>query len=182
MSRVLLCASASVAIYKACDLASRLAQAGHEVRTLLTESAARLIDPQLFESITGHPAASTEFGPERHKAMDHIEFARFAELAVVAPCTADLAARLALGLADDLVTTALLALAPGIPRLLCPAANPAMLAQPAVERNLARLREDGWELIEPETGHMACGEEGRGRLANPERIAAAIQRRLAPAR
>jgi phosphopantothenoylcysteine decarboxylase/phosphopantothenate--cysteine ligase len=178
VSRVLLCVGASVAIYKACDLASRLSQSGHEVRTLLTEAAARLVHPQLFESITGGPAASSEFGPERRKAMDHIEFARFAELVVVAPCTADLAARLALGLADDLVTTAVLALAPGLPRLLCPAANPSMLAQPAVERNLARLREDGWEVIEAEEGHMACGEEGRGRLAAPERIVAAIQRRL----
>lgn len=179
MTRVLLCASASVAIYKACDLASKLSQAGHSVRTLLTETATRLIHPQLFEAITGEPAAWTEFGPDRRGAMDHIEFARWAEVAVVAPCTADLAARLALGLADDLVTTSLLALAPEVSRLLCPAANPAMLASPAFERNLARLREDGWEIVEPEVGHMACGEEGRGRLAAPERILAAIQRRSA---
>jgi phosphopantothenoylcysteine decarboxylase/phosphopantothenate--cysteine ligase len=175
VSRILLCASASVAIYKACDLASKLTQAGHEVRTVLTPAAARLIDPQLFQDITGAPAASSEFGPGRDSGMDHIELARFAQLVCVAPCTADLAGRLALGLGDDLVTTALLATPRDVPRLLCPAMNPVMLAQPAVQRNLALLVEDGWTVVEPGAGHMACGDEGRGRLAEPAQIAARIE-------
>ena len=93
MSRVLLGVSASVALYKACDLASRLTQEGHEVRTVLTARAAELLSPQLFEAVTGQPAATSEFGPSRRGAMDHIELARWAELLLVAPCTADLAAR-----------------------------------------------------------------------------------------
>lgn len=175
MTRILLCASASVALYKACDLASTLTQAGHAVRTALTPAAARLVRPQLFEAVTGEPAASSEWDGERRGAMDHIDLAQWAELVVAAPCTADLAGRLANGLADDLVTTALLAVPGSVPRLLCPAMNPNMLAHPAVARNLARLREDGWEIVEPEQGHMACGVRGAGRLAAPATIAARIR-------
>jgi len=178
MSRILLGASASVALYKACDLASTLAQAGHEVRTALTPAAARLVSPQLFEAVTGAPARVDEFGPERQGAMDHIEWARWTELFVVAPCTADLAARLALGIADDFLTTLALALRPEVPRLLCPAMNPTMLAAPPVARNLGRLREDGWRVVEPDEGHMACGEEGRGRLAEPAHIARVVAEAL----
>jgi len=170
VTNVLLCVGASVAIYKACDLASKLTQAGHRARAVLTARAAELVSPQVFEAVTGEPAATSEFGPTRRGAMDHIELARWTGLALVAPCTADLAARLAHGLADDLVTTALLALEPSVPRVLCPAMNPKMLAHPAVRRNLGLLREDGWRVLEPATGHMACGDEGAGRLVEPGEI------------
>ncbi len=179
MSRVLLGVSASVALYKACDLASRLTQEGHEVRTVLTARAAELVSPQLFEAVTGQPAATSEFGPARRGAMDHIELARWAELLLVAPCTADLAARLAQGIADDLLCTAALATRAETPRLLAPAMNPTMLASPPVRRNLARLVEDGWALIEPERGHVACGEEGAGRLAEPAEIVRRVAEALA---
>jgi phosphopantothenoylcysteine decarboxylase/phosphopantothenate--cysteine ligase len=175
VSRVLLAAGASAALHKACELASTLTQDGHEVRVVLTPRAARLIDPQLFEALTGQPAASDEFGPARRGAMDHIDLARWTQILVVAPCTAGLLSRLALGLADDLVTTVALALDPGVPRLLCPAMNPTMLAAPPLVRNLERLQEDGWGLVEPGSGHMACGEEGKGRLAEPATIAARIR-------
>ena len=170
MSNVLLCASASVAVYKACDLASKLTQAGHRVRTVLTPAAAKLVSPQLFEAVTGEPAAVDEFGADRRGAMDHIDLARFAQVAVVAPATADVIGRIAHGLAGDLVTTALLALRPDVPRLLCPAMNPDMLTAPPVRRNLATLADDGWLVVEPDEGHVACGEAGRGRLADPQHI------------
>ena len=89
---------------------------------------------------------------------------------VVAPASADLIARIALGVANDLVTTTLLAVPQSVPRLLCPAMNPTMLAAPSVVRNLAQLVEDGWQVLDSEEGHMACGEEGQGRLVDPERI------------
>ena len=171
MTRVLLAASASVAIYKACDLASRLTQDGCEVRAILTRSAARLISPQLFEAVSGEPAYTSEFDETRRSAMDHIELARWGELFLAAPASADLVGRLAHGLADDLVTTTALALGADVPRLLCPAMNPNMLSQPAVARNLGMLREDGWSVLEPEAGHVACGDDGRGRLPDPARIA-----------
>jgi phosphopantothenoylcysteine decarboxylase/phosphopantothenate--cysteine ligase len=175
LSRILLCAGASAALHKACDLASTLVQDGHRVRCLLTPRAAELVRPQLFEALTGEPASVHEFGEARRTGMDHIELARWAEVFLVAPATADLIARLALGLADDLPTTVALALAPEVQRVLCPAMNPLMLAAPPVARNLARLRRDGWRVVEPEAGHLACGDEGRGRLAEPEEIAALLR-------
>lgn len=178
MSRILLAAGASAALHKACDLASSLAQDGHSVRALLTPRAAELVRPQLFEALTGEPAFVSEFGDARRSGMDHIDLARWAEVFLVAPATAGLIARLALGLADDLVTTVALALAPGVKRLVCPAMNPQMLAAAPVARNLAQLERDGWSVVEPAAGRLACGEEGRGRLAEPAEIAAVLRHRM----
>lgn len=175
MADILLAVSASVSIYKVCDLGSKLTQAGHRVRTVLTANAAKLVSPQLFEAVTGEQALVSEWGESRRSAMDHIELGRFAELVIVAPCSADLAARLANGMADDLVTTALLAVSAGVPRLICPAMNPHMLAQPAVVRNFAQLAEDGWTLVDSGSGYMACGDEGKGRLAEPAEIVQAAE-------
>jgi len=176
VSRILLAASASAALHKACELTSLLTQRGHAVRCLLTPRAAELVRPQLFEALSGEPAFVTEFGEARRAGMDHIELARWGEVFLAAPATADLIARLALGLAGDLVGTVALALAPEVRRIVCPAMNPHMLASPPVARNLERLVEDGWELVEPPAGHLACGDEGRGRLAEPADIAAFLER------
>lgn len=172
---ILLAAGASAALHKSCDLASKLAQEGHPVRALLTPRAAELVAPQLFEALTGEPAWVEEFGAGRRGAMDHIELARWGEVFVVAPCPADLLSRLALGLAGDLVTTVALALSPEVGRILCPAMNPDMWAAAPVVRNAAVLREDGWRILEPGTGHMACGERGTGRMVEPEAILAALR-------
>ena len=175
MSRILLAAGASAALHKACDLASTLAQDGHQVRCVLTPRAAQLVSPQLFEALTGEPASVTEFGDGRRGGMDHIELARWTEVFLVAPCSADLLARLALGLADDLVTTVALALDRRVLRILCPAMNPNMLSSPPVVRHLAQLRGDGWREVPPDAGRLACGVEGPGRLAEPEHIAAFVR-------
>ena len=174
MSRIVLAAGASAALHKACDLASQLAQEGHAVRTVLTPRAAELVRPQLFEALTGEPAWVDEFDASRRGGMDHITLAEWAQAFVVAPCSADLVARLALGLGGDLVGTVALALPQPVPRLLAPAMNPHMLAAPPVARHLATLRGDGWSIVEPEDGHMACGVRGPGRLAEPDRIAAVL--------
>lgn len=178
MAKILLACGASVALYKACDLASKLTQAGHQVRAVLTPNAAKLIDPQLFEAVSGEPAQVSEFGPQRRGAMDHIELAKWGELLLVAPATAGLVARLAHGGADDLVGTVALALDAKKPRILCPAMNPTMLESRPVQRSLVTLREDGWEILEPESGHMACGDEGQGRLVDPQRIVERVAKRL----
>ena len=178
MSRILLCAGASAALHKAVDLASKLTQDGHELRSVLSPSAARLIAPQLFEAVTGQPAASEEFGPERRGAMDHVTLGAWAEAVVVAPATADLVGRIALGLAPDLLGSTLLAVAPGVPRLVAPAMNPHMLAALPVQRNLASLRADGWRVLEPETGRLACDVQGAGRLPEVDALRAAIRELL----
>ena len=134
-----------------------------------------MISCLLFEALTGEPAWVDEFGEARRSGMDHIALAQWAELFVVAPLSAGLASRLALGLADDLVTTVALALAPEVPRVLCPAMNPNMLASPPIERNLATLAADGWRVVEPGAGRLACGVEGKGRMAEPEAIVAFLQ-------
>jgi len=164
MAQIVLGAGASVAVYKAVDVASKLTQAGHSVRAVLTPRAAKLISPQLFEAVSGQPAAVDEFGADRRGAMDHIDLATWAELVLIAPCSAGLLARLALGFADDLITTIALATPAERPRLISPAMNPHMLASAPVQRHLATLRGDGWRVIEPGAGHMACGVDGKGRL------------------
>lgn len=174
MKQILLGVSASVALYKSCDLASKLTQAGLSVRCILTENAARLINPQLFEAVTGQCAHVSEWGEHRKGAMDHIDLARWGDALVVAPATADWMARTAGGFAGDLLGTVQLAMETEKPRLMCPAMNPTMLAAPAVQRNLGRLQQDGWQVVDPGEGHTACGEVGQGRMAEPEEIAAHI--------
>jgi phosphopantothenoylcysteine decarboxylase/phosphopantothenate--cysteine ligase len=180
MSRLLLVCGASAALHKACDLASKLVQEGHVVRAVLTPRAARLVRPQLFEALTGQVCQITEWGRTRQGAMSHIELATWAEAAIVAPLSADLAARLACGLANDLASTACLALPAAVKRLACPAMNPHMHAAPAVQRNLEQLRRDGWTLLEPRDGHMACGVHGKGRLPEADEIQSELRRLLAP--
>ncbi len=179
MSRIVLCAGASVAVYKACDVASKLTQAGNSVRVVLTPRAAELVAPQLFEAVTGEPAQVEEFGPQRRGAMDHVDLAAWGELLLVAPASADLVSRLALGLGGDLVGTVALAWLPGRPRLLCPAMNPNMLAAAPIQRHLECLRSDGWQVMEPAEGHMACGVSGKGRLPEPDTILARVREILA---
>ncbi len=178
MARIVLGVGASVAIYKACDLASKLAQAKHTVRAVLTPRAAKLVSPQLFEAVTGERASVDEFGDRREGAMDHIQLATWAELMLIAPASADLVARLALGLGDDLVTTVALALPGEKPKLVAPAMNPHMLDAPAVRRNLAMLAADGWKVLEPGVGHMACGDEGRGRMPEPAELLELVRANL----
>lgn len=180
MTNVVLCCAASAALHKGADLASKLTQKGYVVRVCLTGHAARLIAPQHFEALTGQPAYGDEFGARRQSAMDHIQLAEWADLLVYAPAGAGLIGQLANGLASDLPATVALATPLAVPRILCPAMNPHMLANPAVSRNLARLVEDGWRLVEPGEGHMACGVEGRGRLAEPAEIVAAVEGIVAP--
>lgn len=171
MSRILLGAGASAALHKACDLASKLTQEGHAVRAILTPRAAELVAPQLFEALTGEPAFVNELGAGRRGGMDHIDLARWGECLVVAPATADLAARLAHGLGGDLVTTVALALPADRPRLICPAMNPSMFAAAPVRRSFRQLAADGWRVLEPGEGLLACGDEGQGRLPEPAEIA-----------
>jgi phosphopantothenoylcysteine decarboxylase / phosphopantothenate---cysteine ligase len=177
--RILLIIAGGIAAYKSLEVIRRLRERGTRVRCILTAGGARFVTPLAVASLSGEKVYEELFSLTDEAEMGHIRLSREADLVVVAPATADLMAKMAHGLADDLASTALLAT--DKPVLLAPAMNPQMWAHPATERNLARLREDGVQIVGPNPGDMACGEEGLGRMAEPGEILAAIETLLAPA-
>jgi len=160
---ILLGVTGSIAAYKTADWVRRLTAQSARVTVVMTRSAEQFISQLTFSSLSGCPVFTEMFPPQPDGSMAHIDLSREADLFLIAPATAHTIARLAQGLADDLLAT--LTLAAKIPVLLCPAMNPAMYAHPATQKNLAVLREYSYGIIEPEAGSMACGEEGTGRLA-----------------
>lgn len=173
--RVFLGVSGGIAAYKAAALTSTLVQRGDIVDVVLTAEAERFITPLTFASLTARPVYTSLWdAPER---IPHIRLVREADAVLVAPATANLIAKLAAGIADDLLTAALLAAR--IPRLLAPAMNEAMYEDAATQNNLAALRARGYEIVDPERGFLAERETGTGRLASEERIVAALDRCLA---
>ncbi len=175
MATILLAVTGSIAAYKAADLASKLTQNGHDVTVLMTAAAGRLVDPNTFLNLTGNRVYSDLWDPEVQTR--HIALTDAAELVVLAPATANTLAKLAHGLADDAVSTTLLAV--DCPLLVCPAMNPRMWRNPLVQRNLAQVRALGATVLLPDEGRMACGHTGPGRMPEPERILAAIEALLA---
>jgi len=165
---ILLGVTGSVAAFRAADIASKLAQEGACVRVILTSAACRFISPLTFESLTGNPAGYDMWDKGGSVAFPHLEAARIADLALIAPATADFIAKMAGGIADDLLSSAILAVRG--PVLVAPAMNTAMLENEATALNIAKLRGRGVEFIEAEEGHLACGETGKGRLASVEVI------------
>ena len=168
---VLLAVTGGIAAYKAAVLASRLIQAGYGVSTMMTRAAAELLGPATLAALTGRPVELSLTGEER--PIPHIAAAKRAKIMVVAPATANCLAKAAGGIADDLVTTTLLAF-PG-PILMAPAMNTVMWNKPATQRNVRRLTEDGIHFVGPASGHLGCGDSGAGRMAEPEEIFAAIE-------
>lgn len=169
---VLLGVTGSIAAYKALELASRLRQRDVNVVAALTGAACRLVGPASFESITGNPAALELFPRFRPQTIEHIALAELADAVAVVPATANFLAKAAHGLADDLLTTVVLA--SKAPKLVAPAMNVGMWENPVVQRNLEALKLSGWRVVEPEEGFLACGSRGAGRLAKVERIEEAI--------
>ncbi len=175
---VLLGVSGGIACYKSCTLARRLTEGGAAVDVVLTASAGEFIRPVTFEGLTGRPVVSSLW--ERDRALAHISLARDVDLAIVAPATANLIARAAMGMADDLLTALLLARTG--PVLAAPAMNDAMYAHPATLTNLKTLGARGWHFVGPDVGPLAEGPSDRpGRMSEPEAILAAAERLLAPA-
>jgi len=170
--RILLGVSGSIAAYKAADLASLLTQAGAHVDAILTAAAARFVTPLTFQSLTGRPAHADLWSADAH--VLHVGLAEGADLLLVAPATADVLAKLAHGLADDLLTVT--ALAARCPLLVAPAMDAGMFEHPAVQANLATLRARGASVIGPAEGRMASGLAGRGRMLEPEEILGHVRR------
>jgi len=170
---VLLCVSGGIACYKAADLASRLVQSGAGVTVAMTEAAMKFVGPLTFGSLTRRAVFTSMWqSTERHDS-GHIALTERADLAILAPATANTIAKLAHGLADNLVSTMLLATAGSCDVLVAPAMNSRMYAHPAVRANIERLRAmEGVHLIGPEEGRLACGTTGPGRMSEPADILA----------
>jgi phosphopantothenoylcysteine decarboxylase/phosphopantothenate--cysteine ligase len=177
--RILLAVSGGIAAYKIPDLVRLLRREGHEVRCIATDAALEFVTPLVLQTLTGLPVRTRLFDPSEEGQIDHIALADRAELLLLAPATANVLARLAHGLADDLVTT--VALATRAPLLIAPAMNVNMWQHPATRENVRVLRERGAEFVGPESGSLACGWEGEGRMAEPAAIAAEAERLLGPA-
>lgn len=178
--RVLLGISAGIAAYKAAELARLLVKDGAEVRVVMTRSASEFIGPMTLQAITGHPVRDALFDPQHEAAMGHIELARWADVILVAPATADFLAQLAAGMAHDLLTT--LCLASTAPLLVAPAMNQAMWRHPATQANVELLQSRGVVSLGPDQGSQACGDTGPGRMVEPASLLSALRERFVSGR
>lgn len=174
--RILLIVSGGIAAYKSLELIRLLKRRGVAVRAVMTQSAEKFVTPLSLGVLTEDHVYGDMFDLKEEREIGHIQLSRQADLIVIAPATADILARMAGGIANDLATTVLLAT--DKPVLAVPAMNVRMWHHPATQRNLATLRADGIAIMEPASGSMACGEFGKGRLPEPEEIAAEILHRL----
>jgi phosphopantothenoylcysteine decarboxylase/phosphopantothenate--cysteine ligase len=171
--RILLGITGGIAAYKAAELVRGLKKAGAEVRVVMTSAAEEFVTPMTLQALSGNAVRRGLFDPEHEAAMGHIELARWAELLLVAPASADFIARLAAGMANDLLST--VCLATGAPLVLAPAMNRQMWQAAATRENAGTLQRRGVELWGPEEGEQACGETGPGRMLEPERLLAACR-------
>ncbi len=168
MANVTLGVSSSIAVYKACEIVRRFRERGCEVRVIMTSNAAKLVSPIVFEALSGNPVAIELFSERSARSIEHIEIAKWEELFVVAPATANVIGKFTSGIADDFLTTHYLAST--APCLIAPAMNGRMWRAAAVRENVAILENRGVAFMGPKKGQLACGEEDVGALADPEAI------------
>ena len=188
MAHILLGVTGSIAAFKACHLASDWSKQGHEVRVVMTAAAQEFVTPLTFSSLTHTPTRTSMFaaghrpgatadvtpGPDGPLQISHVADAKWADLLAVAPASADIIAKIACGIADDQLTSTILAYDKG-PKILCPAMNVHMYENAVTQRNLNTCRELGWTIVEPESGMLACGDAGKGRMEEPARIETAVE-------
>ena len=174
---VLLGVTGGIAAYKAAALASALIKLHAAVEVVMTENATRFITPLTFEQLTGHRTMVDTFDRNFSHQVEHIALADRTDLVIIAPATANVCAKLAHGLADDMLTTTVLACR--CPKLIAPAMNTHMYENPVTQDNLETLRHYGWEVIEPASGRLACGAVGKGKMPEPEDLVQHILRYLA---
>ncbi len=175
---IVLGVTGGIACYKALELVRLLVQDSCSVRVVMTREAAEFVTPLSFQTLSGSPVATDLFSLTQESEIGHINLADSADLLVIAPATANIVAKLAAGIADDLLTTVVLATQ--APLLVVPSMNVHMLAHPMVQANLARLKEAGYHVMEAASGYLACGYEGKGRLPEPQAIADEIRALLRP--
>lgn len=173
---IVLCVTGGIAAYKAADLTSKLRGAGAQVRVLMTESATQFITPMTFEVLSGYRAVVDTFDRNFSWEVEHVSLAKAADVFVIAPATANIIAKAAHGIADDMVSTTLLATR--APVVIAPAMNTGMYDNPVTGQNLETLRGRGVHMVEPACGRLACGDTGRGKLADTNEILHAIEQAL----
>ncbi|MBE7559610.1 bifunctional phosphopantothenoylcysteine decarboxylase/phosphopantothenate--cysteine ligase CoaBC [bacterium] len=175
-AKILLGVTGGIAAYKSAALTSQLRREGAVVQVVMTEHATKFVTPLTFLSLSRRPVRVGMFEPREEADIEHIALADWPDLVVVAPCTANLMGKITAGIADDLLSTILLATT--APVLLAPAMNVHMWEHPATQRNLATLVEWGYHTVGPEEGDLACGYTGKGRMSEPEEILARIRQLL----
>ncbi|WP_394583622.1 bifunctional phosphopantothenoylcysteine decarboxylase/phosphopantothenate--cysteine ligase CoaBC [Cytobacillus firmus] len=178
--KILLCVTGGIAVYKAAALTSKLTQAGAQVKVILSESAVNFVAPLTFQALSRHDVYTDTFDEKDSKVIAHINLADWADLILVAPATANVIGKLANGIADNMITTTLLAASS--PIWIAPAMNVHMYSHPAVQKNIETLYGFGCRFIEPSEGYLACGYVGKGRLEEPEKITETISEFFKPSR
>lgn len=178
--KILLCVTGGIAVYKAAALTSKLTQAGAQVKVIISESAVNFVAPLTFQALSRHDVYTDTFDEKDSKVIAHIDLADWADLILVAPATANVIGKLANGIADNMITTTLLAASS--PIWIAPAMNVHMYSHPAVQKNIETLYGFGCRFIEPSEGYLACGYVGKGRLEEPEKITETISEFFKPSR
>lgn len=175
MANVIVGVTGGIAAYKAAELVSLLGKQGHEVRCIMTSAAQQFITPLTLQTLSGNPVYTDMFHPQDNMEwqVEHIGLARWADCVLVVPATADFIGKVAHGLADDFLSTCVMATA--APVIFAPAMNDQMYANPIVQRNIATLREAGYRFVDPVEGNLACGTSGKGKMASPGEIAAVLE-------
>lgn len=169
--RIIIGLSGGIACYKLAGVVSALVQSGAEVTVAMTEAATRFVAPLTFQALSGRPVYTSQWDHVEAHDPQHIALARSADLVLVAPCSMDMVAKLAIGRTDDVVSLIISAVdRRRQPVLLAPSMNAVMFEQPSTQRNLKQLAEDGFRIIAPESGWQACRTEGVGRLPDAERL------------
>jgi phosphopantothenoylcysteine decarboxylase / phosphopantothenate---cysteine ligase len=176
--RILLGVTGSIAAYKSVELLRRLLEQGAEVRVVMTRNACRFVSKLTFEALSGFPVLSDEYAPHERERIGHIDVTSGIDLALIAPATANIIGKIAAGIADDTLTSALMAL--DCPLMLAPAMNDRMYRNGVLQRNIALLRDLGIRFIDPDDGKLACGTSGQGRLAETGRIIDAVSASFLP--
>ena len=173
MKHVTICVTGGIAAYKSCELVRLFVKAGVEVQVLMTESSEKFVTALTFQSLSGNPVYSNLFDAGMEEKIGHIQLADETDLILVAPATANSLAKAANGMADDLVSTVLLATKK--PIFWAPSMNVNMWENPATQNNVGKLRDWGHRVLDPGEGDMACGWVGKGRMLEPDQIFAVIQ-------
>ncbi len=171
--KILLCVSGGIAVFKAAALTSKLTQAGAIVKVIMTESARKFVTPLTFQALSRHDVYTDTFDEKDSSVIAHIDLADWADLTLIAPATANVIGKLANGLADDMMSTTLLAVTS--PIFIAPAMNVHMYENPAVQKNIKTLEQFGYHFIEPNEGFLACGYVAKGRMEEPETIVAMLE-------